>query len=250
MPKSLYGALRNAFPEKGKEIVLAKWDQRSVNYTDYQVKKPFLCGDCEEKFNKNGENIVTKECHRGAENFILLDKVKSSKERYELEGERWIDPNKIENIDYKAYSYFALSVIWRASAGVWPNDMGIIKNSLGVKYEKQIRKYLLGESDFPNNIYIGVYVDHDEDGYPLMLFPTVTKKKGYHHHIFHIPGVRFSILIGSKVGSVEKLFKASNTHIYFIEYSFQKSKDFKQVLKSLKNEIQPKGRLAKDVNGV
>jgi len=250
MPKSLYGAIRNAFPKEGKEIVSAKLEQRSANYSDYQVKKPFLCGSCEQRFNRKGENVVTRECHRGAEKFTLLDKVQSSEERYNLEGERWIDPNKIESIDYQAYSYFALSVIWRASAGEWPKNVGVLKNTLGMKYEKLIRKYLLGESDFPNNIYTAVYVDRDEDCFPFMGFPTATKKNGYHHHIFFIPGVKFSILIGSKVGSVEELFKTSNTSIYFVEYSFRKSKDFKQVEKFLKHETKAKGRLAKDIYSV
>ena len=78
------------------------------------------------------------------------------------------------------YVYFASSIIWRASAGDWGDEYGIYKGSLGLKYQEQIRCYLLCESEFPKNIYIVIYVDNGKEILPIISFPTVSKKIGYH----------------------------------------------------------------------
>lgn len=250
MPKSLYSAIRNAYPTEGKQIVFSRMSDRSSIYTDYQVKRPFLCKVCEDRLNKHGEKVVSPECHRGEGKFILLDKVKAANPVITYDGEKWISPKSSTGFQPDKYIYFAASIIWRASAGNWTDGLETYKNSLGRKYQEQIRKYLLGETDVPSNFYLAVYVDNDSDILPLISFPTVSKKTSYHHHIFYIPGIKFSVILGAKVGGVQSTYSTFNTKIFFVEYSFRKHPDFKLFHKETKYTLKPKGRLAQEMKNL
>ena len=250
MPKSLYGALRNAYPESGKDLVFAKKSTRSAIFTDRQVKRPFLCASCEERLNKYGENIVARECHRGEGKFILLNKIQSVDASFVHNGERWVNSAHQQDLYSSEYLYFAASIIWRASAGDWGDDLNLYHGSLGEKYQEQIRCYLLGESGFPKNVYLAVYIDSDDDILPLMSFPVVSKKIGYHHHIFYIPGIKFSFVIGGKADEVQKLYAESKTNIFFVEYSFRNHDDYKLFHRETKCGVTPKGRLTKGLSNV
>ena len=117
---------------------------------------PYCGGDCEEMFSKKGEQVVCKECYRGKGNFILRDKLKATSEMFTEGSKGWIIPqteSRNINLDYEAYLYFGASIIWRASAGKWPSHVGRMRRGLG-KYEDKIRRYLLGETDFPKKVFL------------------------------------------------------------------------------------------------
>lgn len=251
MPKSLYKTLRNAFPGSGKDLVLSSTKKGTSAITDYQVKVPFLCGDCEQLISKKGENLVCPECHHGA-SFTLLDHVKQAKPLFTDGGERWINPTDSANshLNLDAYLYFGASVIWRASAGRWPALIGNTYGSLAAKYQEELRQYLLGETPFPMKIYLAVYVDSDPDIVPVMTFPSYTKHQGHHSHVFYIPGVKFLFLIGSQTGDIGDHFIQQNTSIMFVEYLFKNTADFRLIHGKTVNELQPKGRLAKTAQAV
>ena len=153
-----------------------------------------------------------------------------------------------EHLCWEEYLYFAASVFWRASA--WPRDIGKYRRALGVKYQEEFRRFLLGEEGFPENAYLGVYADNAKEKYPIMAFPSVSKKEGYHHHVFYLPGVKFSLVVGSNVGGVRKMSVAGNTKIFFIEYEFNKHPDFGLLVNQVKNEYTPRGRLKLDNSNV
>ena len=144
------------------------------------------------------------------------------------------------------YLYFGASVIWRASAGKWPDYIGKTWGSLGDKYQEELRRFLLGETCFPSNIYLGVYVDRDKDILPKVAFPAHQKYPGHHIHFFYIPGIKFVFTIGSVTGAIGRMFEKEKTRVLFVEYFFKKSKDF-QALAGATKILTPKGRLAKDV---
>ncbi|MCY3665835.1 MAG: hypothetical protein OXH81_09275 [Gemmatimonadetes bacterium] len=132
-------------------------------YTDSQVATPFLCDTCEEILSKNGERTVCGECYRGNGKFILRDKVKATLDMFTEEGKGWINPIKeAKNLDFGAYLYFGASIIWRASAGKWPDYIGKMRGSLGDRYQEELRRFLLGETGFPSKIYLLVGINNDE----------------------------------------------------------------------------------------
>ena len=242
IPKSLYKVIRS---EDG--LVYASRKKGSI-YTDKQIAVPLLCGDCEEMFSKKGEQVVCKECYRGKGNFILRDKLKATSEMFTEGSKGWIIPqteSRNINLDYEAYLYFGASIIWRASAGKWPSHVGRMRRGLG-KYEDKIRRYLLGETDFPKKVFllIGVNSDDDETNFSSAIsFPFYEKLQGHHRHIFYIPGVNFIFTIGRMSGIKERAFTATNTPILFDEQSFKESEFFKTLPKEM---LEAKGRLANE----
>ncbi|MDV7105503.1 hypothetical protein R3X26_13915 [Vibrio sp. TH_r3] len=244
MPKALYKKLKGAFD--GDDLVLNQSHDKSSIYSDFQVTSHFLCSECELRFSRLGENAVVSECYTGTDKFPLLERLKSAKQFASTSKRResWFNPiqNDFPNTD--CYLYFAASIIWRASA--WPMAKNSNQKSLGPRYQEEFRSYLLGERGFPSNAYLAVYVDIDEDIIPKVSFPTSSKKLGYHHHIFYIPGVKFSLIVGGNVGEVRKLSSAQATKAFFISYSFKKHPDYQFMVRELLQEYKPKGRLARE----
>ena len=245
MPKSLYRVTRNFFPESAKDHVHVSMKEGSSWLTNNQVKTPFLCGTCENLLSKEGEKTVCGECYRGDGKFILRDKVKNASAISTEGDKRWINPVKeTTDINSDAYLYFGASVIWRSSAGKWPDLIGKTRGSLGEKYQEELRRFLLGETGFPSKIYLLVSVDGDgdEEISPFVSFPVHGKSLGYHCHDFYIPGIRFSFFFGSI-----REFKEQKTQVLFVEYSFSKSKHFRTLAFDIA-KTKPRGRLADEVD--
>ena len=182
MPRSLYKVIMNSFSEPAKDFVAVSMEEGSSRYTNDQVKTPFLCGTCEDLLSKKGEKTVCRECYRGDGKFILRDIVKKASAISEGD-KRWINPIKeTTDINSDAYLYFGASVIWRSSAGKWPDLIGKTRGSLGEKYQEELRRFLLGETCFPSKICLLVSVDGDgaEDIRPILTSPTHEKSLGHH----------------------------------------------------------------------
>ena len=238
MPKALYKIARG----RGVGLVYASRVEGS-RYTDEQIAKPFLCDDCEGMLSRKGEQIVCRECYRGKEGFILQEKLRAT-------GKDWMLPQVGSNtgVDFEAYLYFGASVIWRASAGKWPKKVGRMRKGLG-EYEERIRKYLVGETDFPKNVslLIGVNMDKEEEELGLsytISFPFYEKQEGHHDHIFYIPGVNFTFKVGKMSGEIGRFLKKRIMPIMLVETSFNENKFFKTLPEKM---LEPKGRLEKDV---
>ena len=181
MPKSLYKVTMNFFSEPAKDFVAISMEEGSSWYTNNQIKTPFLCGTCENLLSKEGEKTVCGECYRGDGKFILRDKVKKASAISTEGDKRWINPIKeTTDINSDAYLYFGASVIWRSSAGKWPDLIGKRRGSLGNKYQEELRRFLLGETGFPSKIYLLVSVDGDgdEEIIPFVSFPEHGKSFG------------------------------------------------------------------------
>ena len=244
IPKSLYRVTMNFYPEPAKDYVHISMKEGSSWLTNNQVKTPFLCGTCENLLSKKGEKTVCGECYRGDGKFILRDEVKKASAISTEGDKRWINPIKeTTDINSDAYLYFGASVIWRSSAGKWPDLIGKRRGSLGEKYQEELRRFLLGETGFPSKIYLLVYVDGDEDIIPLVSFPEHGKSSGRHCHDFYIPGIRFSFFFGSV-----REFKELKTQVLFVECSFRKSKHFRTLASDIKTKTKPKGRLADEAD--
>jgi len=248
IPKSLYEVVKKIYPERVDSLVQVS--ERGSLYTDKQISIPLLCADCEQLFSKKGESVVCKECYRGENNFILRDKLKATSDMF-IEGSKsWVNPRvdaKNINLDYRAYLYFGTSIIWRASVGKWPDNMGKKRGCLGI-YEEKIRKYLIGETDFPSRVFLLIAVNKNDkqDCYnSLILFPNYAKMEGFHGHYFSIPGMVFILMVGGISGRLKRMYTEENTPILFIRNSLKTEAFFKTIPKGIFNA---KGRLAKELD--
>jgi hypothetical protein len=87
------------------------------------------------------------------------------------------------NID--ALAYFALSALWRGSVHEWRT---LSRQTTGITlgtYEELIRRYLLGETGFPANVFVWVIAATDEGSQESVCFPS---------QVTHLPYTRFSFL--------------------------------------------------------
>ena len=218
MPKSLYRIVR------GEEGIVSASRERGSIYTDKQVAEYLLCDDCEGMFSRKGESVVCGECCRREEGFILREKLKESG-AFTGGGKGWLMPERESNInlDYKEYLYFGASILWRASAGRWPRYVGRMRGNLG-SYEEKIRKYLLGELDFPRNVFLLVFASSDEEEdeeinfNSVITFPFYRKLRGQHWHFFYVPGIKFVFLISRMSGVLEKKLREANVPVVACDY--------------------------------
>ena len=72
------------------------------------------------------------------------------------------DQKSTPDIDRDALAYFALSIFWRASIHVWDRKKKDPIIDLG-PYNEGVRKYLLGETSFPDNVSLFMVVCDDPE---------------------------------------------------------------------------------------
>lgn len=112
--------------------------------SSWQMTAPLLCGSCEQRFSKGGEDWVLRRCLQKDRTFPLMSILASRTPDVSSNGTptRIYYAVKIPEIDISAIAYFAVSIFWRASIHPW-NDDGSIPVNLG-PFQEQFRKYLLG----------------------------------------------------------------------------------------------------------
>lgn len=245
MPKAIYRIIRKSFPEQGEDIVWISGFDKSAAYTDKQVKKYLLCENCESKFSKNGEDKVLPLIAR-PNGFKLATKVKKYKALARAQDEVWYFPPNRELAF--GFMYFAVSIAWRLSVTDW-RAFGLpdTENSIRKENMDAFSKFLMGDSAYPENTYLTVYVDNQVVDTPSMSFPTIKSHDGYQHIVFNIPGIKFSIVAGSNPGSgVVDTYSHSITRVYFVSRSLKSHPDYHFMVNFLKHESEAKGRLLKE----
>jgi hypothetical protein len=208
---------------------------------DEQITEYLLCKTCEDLFSKNGEKWLG----------IMGPKPTSFPLLELLQGQIPIDSNEIVSIysancisdrDQEALIYFAVSIFWRAN--VWP-DADKYKNSLGVKYEKLFRQYLLERNPL-KNIKLVVSVNNNHDFNAIISAPEVHKLDSGYMHMFCIPGLRFEMYVGKHPKEVASLFKNTTNNLILITEDALESPWTKRLGKRARERgIKYSGKLAK-----
>jgi hypothetical protein len=107
---------------------------------------------------------------------------------------------QIPKLNVAALTYFAASMFWRASAHRW--KMGA-KESRGIElgpYEERLRKFLGGETQFPQNCVLWVSVPESITPFVhLSLTPYGGRREGYHLYKLIVLGVGFHLLVGGQI---------------------------------------------------
>ncbi len=185
--------------------------------TSCQVSAYFLCGECEDKFSRNGERYVFNQCARPGGEFKLRELLE--KELAVCVDSRFkvFDVTKLLGGRLEQYLYFAASVFWRASAHKWTMEgRALDLISLGSKYQEEFRLYLLGEAAFPVNARIFVHVWSDNRTDFTTTSPSTFRVEGVRRHKFCIPGITFILFLGSEVPKKHDLAALNSTTGQFI----------------------------------
>ena len=184
--------------------------------TSRQVSAYFLCGECEAKFSRNGEQYVYNECARPGEFKLreLLEKESAVcvDSRFKLFDVTGLLGKRVDQ-----YLYFAASVFWRASAHKWTMDgrpLNLI--SLGPKYQEEFRRYLLGEGAFPANARIFIHIWSDNPTDFTTIFPCPFRVEGVWRHKFCVPGITFILFLGGDVPKKHDLWALNSSRGHFV----------------------------------
>jgi hypothetical protein len=173
--------------------------------TNDQVRGHFFCKTCEDRFNKNGEDYVMKNCYRNGQGFALKDALDAAQPIFDRgdEGKLYY-ANQVNGIDAEKLAYFATSAIWKASVHGWKNGGRPVDSlSLGREYGEQFRQFLLGNASFPPKTTLWISIITDNNIWNGCSFPYGGKNDyGFWRYHFQFFGIYFSISLGNLVPAV------------------------------------------------
>ena len=106
------------------------------------------------QFSEHGEKWIARQVYNGRD-FPLLDRLNVAIPLHASPGLQIFSGADV-GIDSGKLAYFALSVMWRASVHRWLMPDGMTTSiDLGA-YQEPIRRFLLGESEFPAHVVVAV----------------------------------------------------------------------------------------------
>lgn len=252
MPKSAFKTILRLYGTDDVGSCFVNAESQSVGNKVRQAKKPLLCEECEDKFSKHGETHVIGSCYKKADQFALMTQLDiASPSGCSNNGKRYyLGLDVTPKINFQAYAYFALSILWRGSVTDWGSPYNGFKNALGDVYTESFRQYLYGNGAFPENTLVCVYVDFDQPsqmGLLILPVPAIKVDEGsnsrYRVHTFAIPGISFKVVVGGNAKQFSSINLQGN-NICFFEWSFTDSGNFYDGVVLAAQKAEPKGKLA------
>jgi hypothetical protein len=163
--------------------------------TAMQVKDYLLCGECEERFNKHGENWAAGQVYDG-KYFPLLQRLTLALPFLETPQLRAVS-GVAAGIDTDKLAYFGLSVLWRAAAHKWKMQDGRTTSVDLGSYEAPIRRFLLGEIKLPSDIIVVATACTDWLSQGTFYTPCLVRGNPYTAYAFLARGISFAVLVGN-----------------------------------------------------
>lgn len=199
LPRAFYRLLRGngaENPNPNPHFLTREFDQQIPS----QAADYLLCDVCEQMFRRNGEDWVLRHCYRGRGIFRLHPFLANAQPAVKTDTTSAYETVRIPEINADALAYFGASVFWRAAARNWHiQRQHIMATNLGVEYQEQLRRFLLGLSGFPRLAVMIVMVSQSPEPVLAAMFPIVFRQDGYFHHRFHIPGIGFHLFLGRQI---------------------------------------------------
>ena len=121
--------------------------------TSRQATRHLLCGDCEQRICRLGENAVLPDLRRH-DGFALRDR-----RLVDVDVYRPCDPPHDGAPDRDAWTHFALGLIWRGAIAPWGPE-SVITGYLEC-FEEPFRAWLHGSGEFPLSTVVEIVVDTD-----------------------------------------------------------------------------------------
>lgn len=194
MPKALYKKSRwGGQGNPNPTLVTTK----AIVQTSKQIKDHVFCRDCEQLLNNNGERyVMTLVAEKGK--FPLLAGLQTIRPSSVTPVFTHYDLTDLPEIDRGQLAYYALSIFWRASIHIWDKaDRTKTAIDLG-GYNEVLRKYLLGQSEFPIDVLLMLVVCTD----PLSQNSFYMPNKGHadkETYTFLTRGLNFFMVLGDQV---------------------------------------------------
>jgi hypothetical protein len=196
LPRALYRLIGSGTDPDHPDTVQLSSD--GTKKSSEQIWHHLLCSECEDRLNKNGEKWVLHNCYRGRGRFRLRDEMR-------------IRPNLGVGLKCEAYlasaeeisklTYFALSVIWRASLCNWSCRGEIFQQIELGPYQESIRKYIKGEVGSLPRVEVQTELSELDPPWLAMSLPRAYRADSGRCHRLHIPGITFVIAVGGSAST-------------------------------------------------
>lgn len=156
---------------------------------------------------------------------------------------RLIPARRDPTIDVEALVRFAVSVFWRASFHVWRIGDYLLSIDLGKQYNEQLRRFLLGIADLPENVVIYVAVSDATTAELTWFAPGHEKYEHVHRFEFAIPGVMFYLSVGGRMPEIMKVCCTYRSAEHYIYYGPKITDAIMRVMAGLVSVTRPSRRL-------
>lgn len=166
----------------------------SKQATDY-----LLCSDCEELFSKHGESWMSQNGVDSNGNFKLQELLKAATPLATIQNARLISGKRALQAEGEKLVYFATSVFWRAAAHSWKLERHDLERINLGKYEDDFRRYLLGETGFPETAVLWCHVAPSQAPMGGLVAPYLKNKSTYYQFHFAMTGVAFDLFVGRMI---------------------------------------------------
>jgi hypothetical protein len=116
--------------------------------------------------------------------------------------EKIYSASTVPDIKIEMLLYFCTSIFWRAA--VWRANSDYEGIKLG-KYQEEIRRYLLGEVDFPSNGVVVVLASQLKRPALVFNFPISYRNGSVLAHTIQIPGLTFDLILNGQMPEALRL---------------------------------------------
>jgi len=196
LPAGVYRVVRDETQGNPEPI---KFDDEAVVQDSKQVSDHLLCSPCEQLFNRHGEDWFLRNCWRRKQ-FRLASILEAATAIVAFPRIKVFHAATLPKIDVHALTYFSVSMFWRASVHRWRMSGRTNKGIELGPYEEEVRKYLIGESDFPQRCALWVSLpDNITTIAQLSLTPYGGRKDTHHAYKLAVLGVGFHLFVGNKI---------------------------------------------------
>lgn len=192
LPKGMYKFLREATLKNPNPILAGRG--AAVQVSD-QITGHMLCDDCEDLFDKNGENLVVNKMARIG-SFPLWETIRAATPIFGDGDTAMYASGSIPGLNMAALTYFGMSVFWRGAACQWRDRRGPIGGIKLGPYEERIRQFLLKTGSFPNDVALIISVSPKDDPIVAAFTPSEAERRAYHAFLFYVPGIQFVLAAG------------------------------------------------------
>lgn len=201
LPKAFYKRLRNPGEKNPNPILVT--DAGKVA-TSKQVTDYLLCGECEDRFNRNGEKWVIANCWQAEDNFPILSALLAAGPAWSGDaGFRVFVGRQIKGIDVDQLGYFGTSVFWRGATHQWSAIGKHLPTRLDFgPYTDELRLFLLGETEFPSNVVLSVSVNGSTKILPneYAVLPFLkARTPAQRQYKLLVPGLGFELFVGKAI---------------------------------------------------
>ena len=181
IPRAMYSYIRTSAKKNPNPVIVG----RDVTATTSKQGSDYvLCSDCEQLLNRNGESWMLRQVWDG-KRFPLLDRLSLAHRDYTFQEALVFSGNAV-GIDTDKLAYFGLSVFWRAAVHRWEYPFGGFTQPINLgAAQESMRKFLLGQQDFPLETTVMATVCTDKESAGSFFMPC--KAAG-------VPLTRFALL--------------------------------------------------------